>query len=120
MTPQKAGYIKDAPKFGLESIHNLLWSGSELILITDGEEWVPFDSEEWYIFSILPVSIPFIKERGETILVEDEKYREYYETHVDYWNFYIKDKCELDNEAKELLSEKELREFRILAAILKL
>ena len=113
MTPQKAGYIKDAPKFDIKTIHNLLWSGSELILITDGEVDIPLDSSTWWdIHSILPVSIPFVKERGETILVEDEKYRDYYETHVDHWNFYIKDECRFPDGAKNLLSERERVEYK--------
>jgi len=111
ITPQKGEYIIGAPEFDRESIHNLLWSGSELILITDGEERIPFDPEGWYIFSILPVSIPFVKERGETILVEDEKYRDYYEIHVDHWNFYIKDECRFLDGEKKLLSEREVGEF---------
>jgi len=114
MTPQKAGYIfKDAPKFDIKTIHNLLWSGSELILITDGAVVIPLDSRSrWYIFSILPISIPFVKERGETILVEDEKYRGYYETHVDHWNFYLKDECEFQRDiAKKLLSGREYKKY---------
>jgi hypothetical protein len=112
ITTQKAGYIKDAPQLDIKSIHNLLWSGSELILVTDGEVVIPLDSRSrWNIFFILPISIPFVNERGETILVEDEKYRDYYETHVDHWNFYIKDKCIFSNDAKNLLSEREVREF---------
>jgi len=93
ITPQKAGYINDATELGLKSIHNLLWSGSELILITDEKgcvDYIQLSSSAWWsIHSILPVSIHFIKDRGETILVEDEKYRDYYETHVDHWNFLL-------------------------------
>jgi hypothetical protein len=113
MTPQKAGYIKDAPKFDIKTIHNLLWSGSELILITDGEVVIPLDSRSrWSIFFILPVSIPFEKERGEDIFMVDEKYRNYYEIHVNHWNFYIKHECKFhENIAKALLSEKEKGEF---------
>jgi hypothetical protein len=113
MTPQKAKYIVDPYERGLRSIHNLLWSGSELILITDGEQRVTtVDQVTTNIFRILPVSIPFVKESGETILVEDEKYRDYYETHVDHWNFYIKDECKFQEDiAKKLLSEKEWTEY---------
>nr|QNO55456.1 hypothetical protein DEIOECNE_00006 [Methanosarcinales archaeon ANME-1 ERB7] len=109
MTPQKAKYIVDLYERGLRSIHNLLWSGSELILITDGVRWVTtVDQATTNIFHILPVSIPFVKDRGETILVEDERYRDYYETHVDHWNFYIKDECKFQGDiAEKLLSEKE-------------
>lgn len=116
ITPQKAGYINDATKLGLKSIHNLLWCGSELILITDEKgcvDYIQLSSSSWWsIHSILPVSIPFIKDRGETILVEDEKYRGYYETHVDHWNFYIKDECGFLDGAKNLLSEREVGEFK--------
>ena len=113
MTPQKAEYIVDPYGRGLRSIHNLLWSGSELILITDGEQRVTtVDQVTTNIFRILPVSIPFVKERGETILVEDEKYRDYYETHVDHWNFYIKDECRFPDGAKNLLSERERIEYK--------
>lgn len=112
ITPKKAEYIIDATELGLKSIHNLLWSKSELILITDGEAWIPFDPEGWYVFSILPVSIPFVKERGETIIIEDERYRDYYETHVDHWNFYLKDECEFQRDiAKKLLSGREYKKY---------
>lgn len=113
MTPQKAKYIVDPYERGLRSIHNLLWSGSELILIADGEHMVTtVDQVTTNIFRILPVSIPFVKEGGETILVEDEKYRDYYKTHVDHWNFYIKHECIFSkDDAKNLLSEREVGEF---------
>lgn len=115
MTPQKVKGIHYAPKLGLKNIHNLLWCGSELILITDGSgcvDSIPLDSSIWWsVHSILPVSIPFVKERGETILLENEKYRNYYETHVDHWNFYIKDECIFSDDAKNLLSEREVGEI---------
>ena len=112
MTTQKAWDIKNAPKFDINSIHNLLWSGNELILITDGEVLIPLAGSGGNISYILPVLIPLEKERGETILVEDEKYSDYYE-HVEYWNFYIKNECNFpNNKAEELLSEKEYRNYK--------
>jgi len=112
MSIQKAWNIKNAPKFDIKTIHNLLWGGSELILITDGEVLIPLAGYGGNISYILPVLIPLEKERGETILVEDEKYSDYYE-HVEYWNFYIKNECDFpNNKAEELLSEKEYRNYK--------
>ncbi len=74
----------------MSKIHDLLWSNKHLILIYDNKD-IKLDNVFIQPFKFLPFSIPLKKEIGDTILITDKKYEEYYKTHVNKWSSYLRD-----------------------------
>ncbi|MDD5447367.1 MAG: hypothetical protein PHY36_05760 [Methanocellales archaeon] len=101
--------IDDNPQLNLKKIHNLLWNGSELIIITDGRKLISINpTTRINIYSVIsPVEIPIEIESGDTIYVEDETYKEYHRN-VEHWKFYLSDECSFRKMPKGFLTTDEV------------
>lgn len=94
----KAKILQEIPELSEICIHNLLWAGHKLILITDGR-----DEIQTSFFKNLPISIHLEIQQGSSVQIEDETYREYYNNHVgEEWNYYLKNVSFNDSDARTL------------------
>lgn len=112
ITPDKARILLETNELKVHSIHNLLWAGHEAILITDEIKSLNIEMEDrtryiWSIFNYLPFNITFKEEKGPMIIVEDDKYKNYYETQVNSWSFYVDEFGFNIDKANSFLSKKE-------------
>ncbi|MBU7028276.1 MAG: hypothetical protein HXS48_15195 [Theionarchaea archaeon] len=89
--PSSARILTQAPAFDRKCIHNLLWAGHKLILITDGENFVPLgERNRTNIFHHLPIQVHLTKETGNIVLLKKEFYEDYFRIHVGgQWNYYL-------------------------------
>ena len=84
----KIEILQEKPELSKKRIHDLLWAGHSLILITDGR-----DEIQSSFFRNLPISIRLEIQRGSRVQIADSTYREYYENHVGKeWNYYLETK----------------------------
>ena len=82
----RAKAILETPQLKRKCIHNLLWAGHELIIITDGvhkniKGYRTHDLNN--IFINLPFNILPKREEGTSVIVMDSKYEEYHKVVAD-------------------------------------
>ena len=108
ITPDKATILSETPELNVNYVHNLLWAGHELVLITDGRTRISLEDRSYDIFSFLPCQIPLEKDVGGTLKIIDERYKDYYEKYVSRWRYYVKNNCTFSlDDARLLLSDSE-------------
>jgi len=114
----KGEVIMESPQLSKKCIHNLLWAGHELILITDGNyQHIPTGKGGSYYTTILrhlPIQINLTTESGNIVIVKEEPYGEYHKIHVgNQWNYYLIPNQENlnipDASVKELFAKNEIR-----------